>query len=420
MTSDPPHRRHRLRRRPPAARAAAARAATCAASCATRAAPRCPAAPRSSQGDVLAGARPRTRRSTASTSPTTSSTRWAAAATAASPQRDRAGADELRARRARRRRRARRLPRRPGAAATSEHLRSREEVAEILAARGARRSSTRARRWSSAPAARRSRSCATSSSACPRWSARAGSTRAPSRSRIGDVVARAGRARPSRDDAAGEVQLGGADVLTYREMMRRSPPWPGRRAPLVVRVPVLTPRLSSYWVALVTPVDVGVARPLVDGLSAEMVVRAPPPAGHQRRADGLRRRGAGGLAEDAGRLLAVPAAAIVAAVAALLVAAVVGLRKVFVQALPEWLRIVRDVDDTTEIDARPAPCARSRPPRSSCPPSGSTRLWAPQHLERLARTYWRFLTRVTLGAHPRLLHRGRALRRACSSGRSCS
>ena len=42
--------------------------------------------------------------------------------------------------------------------------------------------------------------------------------------------------------------------------------------------------------------------------------------------------------------------AIVAAVAALLAAVVVGLRKVFVQALPEWLRIVRDVDDTTEID----------------------------------------------------------------------
>ena len=47
----------------------------------------------------------------------------------------------------------------------------------------------------------------------------------------------------------------------------------------MIRVPLLTPRLSSYWVALVTPVEVGLVRPLVDGLKEEMVVRTPPPAG---------------------------------------------------------------------------------------------------------------------------------------------
>ena len=47
----------------------------------------------------------------------------------------------------------------------------------------------------------------------------------------------------------------------------------------MVSVPVLTPRLSSYWVALVTPVEVGLVRPLVDGLKEEMVVTAPPPPG---------------------------------------------------------------------------------------------------------------------------------------------
>ena len=52
----------------------------------------------------------------------------------------------------------------------------------------------------------------------------------------------------------------------------------GRRR-LIVGVPVLTPRLSSYWVQLVTPVDGGLVRPLVDGLTAEMVVERPPPAG---------------------------------------------------------------------------------------------------------------------------------------------
>ena len=39
-----------------------------------------------------------------------------------------------------------------------------------------------------------------------------------------------------------------ADVLTYREMMRRTAEVLGRRRPQVVKVPVLTPRLSSYWV----------------------------------------------------------------------------------------------------------------------------------------------------------------------------
>ncbi len=53
----------------------------------------------------------------------------------------------------------------------------------------------------------------------------------------------------------------------------------GRRPPLVIRVPVLTPRLSSYWVALVTPVSYGLIRPLIDGLGAEMVVELPPPPG---------------------------------------------------------------------------------------------------------------------------------------------
>jgi uncharacterized protein YbjT (DUF2867 family) len=76
-----------------------------------------------------------------------------------------------------------------------------------------------------------------------------------------------------------EVELGGADVLTYREMMRRFATLTGRRPRPVIRVPVLTPRLSSYWVALVTPVEATLARPLVEGLSAEMLVRTPPPPG---------------------------------------------------------------------------------------------------------------------------------------------
>ena len=73
-------------------------------------------------------------------------------------------------------------------------------------------------------------------------------------------------------------------MLTYREMMRRAAPLMGQRPPVVIRVPVLTPRLSSYWVALVTPVSYGLVKPLVDGLGAEMIVEPRAAARAQRRA----------------------------------------------------------------------------------------------------------------------------------------
>jgi uncharacterized protein YbjT (DUF2867 family) len=95
---------------------------------------------------------------------------------------------------------------------------------------------------------------------------------------VADVV-RALAELAERDEAPAEVQLGGADVLTYREMIERTAAVLGRRKPKVIRVPLLTPRLSSLWVALVTPVEAGLVRPLVDGLKEEMVVRTPPPAG---------------------------------------------------------------------------------------------------------------------------------------------
>jgi uncharacterized protein YbjT (DUF2867 family) len=79
-------------------------------------------------------------------------------------------------------------------------------------------------------------------------------------------------------DAPEEIQLGGADVMTYREMMVRFARMQGRQ-PRIVRVPVLTPTLSSYWVALVTPVELGLVKPLVDGLKSEMIVESAPPAG---------------------------------------------------------------------------------------------------------------------------------------------
>jgi uncharacterized protein YbjT (DUF2867 family) len=58
---------------------------------------------------------------------------------------------------------------------------------------------------------------------------------------------------------------GGPEVMTYREMIERIGRLRGKH-PLIVEVPVLTPRLSSYWLHLVTPVNASVARPLIEGL----------------------------------------------------------------------------------------------------------------------------------------------------------
>ena len=68
------------------------------------------------------------------------------------------------------------------------------------------------------------------------------------------------------------VEVGGADVLTYREMMAVYAEVAGLRPRLVVPVPVLSPRLSSLWIGLVTPLPPHLARPLVDSLVNEVVV----------------------------------------------------------------------------------------------------------------------------------------------------
>lgn len=66
--------------------------------------------------------------------------------------------------------------------------------------------------------------------------------------------------------------VGGPEVMTYREMIERIAVIRGKRL-RIVEVPVLTPRLSSWWLHLVTPVNASVARPLVEGLRTPTVVR---------------------------------------------------------------------------------------------------------------------------------------------------
>ncbi len=82
---------------------------------------------------------------------------------------------------------------------------------------------------------------------------------------LADVVAYLAGVAGRREALGQTFDVGGPEVLTYREMIERVGRLRGR-SPRIVEVPVLSPRLSSYWLHLVTPVRAGVARPLVEGL----------------------------------------------------------------------------------------------------------------------------------------------------------
>lgn len=83
------------------------------------------------------------------------------------------------------------------------------------------------------------------------------------------------------------LDIGGPEVLTYREMISRYARLAGLLPRAIVTVPVLTPRLASQWVGFVTPVPTGLAKPLVESLLHEVVCAesdiddlvGPPPGG---------------------------------------------------------------------------------------------------------------------------------------------
>ena len=89
---------------------------------------------------------------------------------------------------------------------------------------------------------------------------------------IDDVLAYLTAAPDLPESAGREIQIGGPDVLPYGEMLDRMAAALGRRPRPKLPVPLLTPRLSSLWIGLVTPVDAGVARPLIEGLSTKTIV----------------------------------------------------------------------------------------------------------------------------------------------------
>lgn len=109
---------------------------------------------------------------------------------------------------------------------------------------------------------------------CPRWVTR---TRCQPIA-IDDVLHCLVAALDSPAAGNQRIEIGGPDVLTYLEMMQRYAAVAGLRPRLILGVPVLTPRLSSHWVNLVTPLPIGLARPLVASLRNDVVLSDPAPA----------------------------------------------------------------------------------------------------------------------------------------------
>jgi uncharacterized protein YbjT (DUF2867 family) len=68
------------------------------------------------------------------------------------------------------------------------------------------------------------------------------------------------------------LDVGGPDIVSYREMMELYTRVRGLKR-VIITVPVLTPRLSTYWVNMVTPVPSGIVNPLVEGLKNEVICR---------------------------------------------------------------------------------------------------------------------------------------------------
>ena len=77
-----------------------------------------------------------------------------------------------------------------------------------------------------------------------------------------------------REETYNQVfEIGGSEVVTYREMMDMYAEVAGLKRRLILPVPVLTPRLSSHWVNLVSPLPFTLARALIDSLTTDVVVQ---------------------------------------------------------------------------------------------------------------------------------------------------
>jgi uncharacterized protein YbjT (DUF2867 family) len=92
---------------------------------------------------------------------------------------------------------------------------------------------------------------------------------------VDDVIAYLRKAPDVSESEGREVQIGGPNVLSYGEMLDRMAHALGTQPRPKLPFPLLTPRLSSLWIGLVTPVDAEIARPLIEGLSTPTTVTDP-------------------------------------------------------------------------------------------------------------------------------------------------
>jgi uncharacterized protein YbjT (DUF2867 family) len=88
---------------------------------------------------------------------------------------------------------------------------------------------------------------------------------------VDDVVTYLIKSIELEDTANKDFDIGGPEILTYLDMMKRYSAILNKSLKIVI-IPFLTPRLSSYWVDLITPVKASLARPLIDSLKHEAVV----------------------------------------------------------------------------------------------------------------------------------------------------
>jgi len=91
---------------------------------------------------------------------------------------------------------------------------------------------------------------------------------------ISDVLNYLTKVIDSPTPFSGIYEIGGPDVVSYAQMMALYAEVAGLKRRRLIPVPVLSPRLSSHWVGIVTPVPASLARPLVDSLVNEVVVRS--------------------------------------------------------------------------------------------------------------------------------------------------
>jgi uncharacterized protein YbjT (DUF2867 family) len=146
----------------------------------------------------------------------------------------------------------------------SRHLRSRAETARVLASGSVPVTTLRAAMVVGAGSAAFETIVALvdrlPAMICPRWVSTPTQPIA-----LADIVAYLAAAAGADEMLGQSFDAGGPEVMTYRSMIEQVARIRGRH-PLIVEVPILSPRLSSYWLHLVTPVQASVARPLIEGL----------------------------------------------------------------------------------------------------------------------------------------------------------